>query len=97
MKQSRSRSEVYLDRVFGALAMMALHEAAALYGHIEAAGERVRIARRARNVGELLRNQVDLLPESRNRWSRDQQVRRDLWRGLVTDLAAASRQPRPGA
>ncbi|MEQ1439674.1 hypothetical protein AAG565_09935 [Fontimonas sp. SYSU GA230001] len=54
--------------------------------HFAAIGERVRVARQARDFGELLRNQFDLLPESRNRWRRDQMVRRALWRGLIRDL-----------
>jgi len=82
------RHEVYLDRVLGGAALIALHEAGSLQGHFEAVNERVRVATRARNVGELIRNQIDLFPETRNRFRRDHQVRRELWRGLVRDLAA---------
>lgn len=83
---------VYLDRVFGGVTLIALHEADSLQGHLNAAHERLRIARRARSVGELLRDQVDLFPESRNRLRRDHQVRRELWRGLARDMAQPPRR-----
>jgi hypothetical protein len=79
---------VVLDRVWSGVTMIALHEADSLQGHLNAAQERLLIARRARGLGELLRDQVDLLPESRNRLRRDHQVRRQLWRGLAQELGA---------
>ena len=82
------KREVYLDRVFGGVALIALHEAGSLQGHLEGVNERFRVARRARNLVELIRDQVDLLPESRNRFRRDQRVRRQLWSGFVRDLTA---------
>ncbi len=77
----------YVDRLIGDMATIARHEAEVLHGHLSAMNVRVRVAQRARGVGELLRDQVDLLPESRNRLRRDQSVRRRLWRGLIDDLA----------
>ena len=82
------RREIYIDRVFGGAALIALHEAGSLQGHLEGVNERLRVAARARNVGELIRNQIDLIPETRNRFLRDHAVRRELWRGLLRDLAA---------
>ncbi|HEX4895455.1 MAG TPA: hypothetical protein VFV11_03905 [Solimonas sp.] len=76
----------YLDRVLGGVSLIALHEAGSLRGHVAAVQERLQIARRARSVSEMLRDQFDLLPESRNRLRRDHQVRRQLWRGLASDL-----------
>lgn len=81
-----SLREVYLDRVLGGVAMLALHEAGALQGHLDAVGERWRLARRAGSVRQLLREQLDLLPEERIRVRHDHAVRRELWRGLVKDL-----------
>jgi len=81
---------VYLDRVFGGVALLALHEAGSLQAHLEAVGERLRIARRARTLTELIRDQVDLFPESRNRLRRDQRVRRELWNGFVRELKGES-------
>lgn len=78
---------VYLDRILGGISLLVLHETGSLQGHVAAAQERLRLARRARGLGELLRDQVDLLPESRNRLRRDQQIRRELWRGLARDLS----------
>ncbi len=80
--------EIYLDRVFGGAALIALHEAGSLQGHLEGVNERLRVAARARNVGELIRDQIDLIPETRNRFLRDHEVRRQLWRGFVRDLTA---------
>lgn len=82
-----ARHDVYLDRVLGGVALIAVHELGSLRGHAAAAGERLRVAQRARGVGELLRDQLDLLPESHNRLRRDHAVRRELWRGLLRDLA----------
>lgn len=75
-----------LDRLIGNVSLIALHEAGALEGHATALAERVRLARRARGVAALLREQLDLIPEERNRWRDDHAARRALWRGLVADL-----------
>ncbi|MFA5940736.1 MAG: hypothetical protein WC809_15370 [Sinimarinibacterium sp.] len=85
-RRGNGRQAHYADRVLGGLRLIAVHEVGAIQAHVAAVGERVRVAHRARGVGELLRNQFDLLPESRNRWRRDQLVRRELWRGFVRDL-----------
>lgn len=82
----------HLDRIVGGFSLLVLHETGSLQGHVAALQERLRLAQRARGLGELLRDQVDLLPESRNRLRRDQQIRRQLWRGWVRDL----RVPRSG-
>ncbi|MES0872634.1 hypothetical protein [Sinimarinibacterium thermocellulolyticum] len=68
------------------MTLIVLHEADALDALAKAAGERLRLARRARSLGELWRDQVDLLPETRNRLRGDHAVRRRLWAGLVRDL-----------
>lgn len=69
-----------MERAVAGLAMIALHEWGALGAHYYALRERWAVARQARNAGELLRNQVDLLPETRARLRQDQQVRRELLR-----------------
>ncbi|HUP91726.1 MAG TPA: hypothetical protein VM074_05710 [Solimonas sp.] len=81
--------QFYLDRLLGGVALIALHEASSIQGHLQSAGERLRLAREARNVSELVREQIDLLPEERNRLRGDQEVRRALWRGLLVDLKPA--------
>ena len=92
MNKSQQRHSVYLDRILGGVALIAVHEAGSIRGHVAAASERLRVARRARGLGELLRDQVDLLPESRNRLRRDRAVRLQLWRGLLRDLAVPVRK-----
>ncbi|MEW6167607.1 MAG: hypothetical protein AB1651_07910 [Pseudomonadota bacterium] len=87
---SASPAETVVDRLVGDLSLIVMHEVGALRGHLAAAQVRVRVARRARGVGELLRDQIDLLPEMRNRLGRDHAVRRALWRGLVHDLRRAA-------
>lgn len=78
---------VYLDRAISGAALLAVHEAAALHGLWSELSERIRVARSARGPVELVREQVDLLPESRHRILRDHEVRLSLWRGLAKDLA----------
>lgn len=86
-RRTRQR-EHYVDRILGGLRLIAVHEVDAVQAHLAAVGERVRVAQQARDLGELVRNQFDLLPESRNRWRRDHVVRQELWRGFVRDLKA---------
>ena len=76
----------YAKRMADTLALIAVHEWSALGGHYAELRERVAVARRARGVGELLRDQVDLLPETRARLSQDQLVRRVLLRRWARSL-----------
>ncbi|MGB1561625.1 MAG: hypothetical protein ACPHN2_09020 [Sinimarinibacterium flocculans] len=94
MTLHRPRQAAPIDRLLDGLALIALHEADALNAHLNAAGERLRLAWRARSARELLRDQVDLLPESRNRLRRDHAVRRQLWQGLARDLRSGARRLR---
>lgn len=91
LRRVKRQFNVYVDRALGGVALIAVHEAGALHGHWTEFSERVRVARKAHGPGELIRDQMDLLPESRNRLARDQEVRRELWRGLVKDLTAPVR------
>jgi len=77
----------YVDRGVGGVALIALHEAGALRSYWGDLRLRAAVARRARGPGELLRDQVDLWPESRRRLAQEAQVRRQLWRGLLRDLS----------
>jgi len=63
------------------------HESNALDNQLEGLRERLRVARRARTLGELLRNQLDLLPDTRARLARDHALRGSLLVGLRRDLA----------
>lgn len=82
----KRKLNAYVDRAVGGVALIAVHEANALRGHVSEVSERLRVARRARGVKEIVRDQVDLLPESRNRIRRDHEVRMQLCRGLIRDL-----------
>jgi hypothetical protein len=84
----------YLDRAFSGIALVAVHEVGTLRGHWADVDIRLKVARRARGAGELIRDQIDLLPESRNRVLRDQRVRRELWRGAVKDMSAQESENR---
>lgn len=68
------------------ISLLAEHEGHALGGHWLGLKTRWAVARKARNVGELLRDQYDLLPDTRARFAHDHQVRRALVRGLERDL-----------
>lgn len=82
----------YFENTSGGLALLAVHEADSLRGHVAALRERWAVAQRARSTSELIRDQIDLLPESRNRMARDQDVRRELWRGFYRDLGLSARK-----
>lgn len=71
------------DRVIGAMTVLLVHEAGSLGGHIDELRMRLRVARRARGVTELLENQIDLLPDTRSRLRRDRSMRGELLRSLA--------------
>lgn len=73
-----------LDDALEGLEQWAVHEAASIDRHWLALRERVRVARRARGVGELLRNQIDLLPATTARLAEDHRKRVELLRALKT-------------
>lgn len=73
----------YAQRAADTLARMAAHELSALDGHRAELRERWAVARRARGVSELLRDQMDLFPETRARLRLGQQVRRELMRRFI--------------
>lgn len=77
----------YWDRASTGVRLLAVHEADALQGHWSALQERWLAARRAPTNYDLLREQMDLVSESRRRFSRDHQVRVELVRGLLKDLS----------
>lgn len=62
------------------------HEQAVWDGHRHALSERWALARRARNLGELVNAQLDLLPETRRRLQRDHATRRELLQALGRTL-----------
>jgi hypothetical protein len=76
----------FLERAVGGATQVLLHEFDALSGHWAELRERIAVAREARGIGELVRLQVDLLPETRARLALDQRERRALLRGWLTDL-----------
>jgi hypothetical protein len=80
----------YLSRAVDGAALVLLHELDALGGHWVEVRERVAVARKARGFGELVRSQVDLLPETRARLSLDQRERRALVRSWLADLGLAA-------
>lgn len=92
LNRLRRRVNIYVNHAIGGAALIVVHETTALYGHWTEIGERVRVAGKAQGPASMIREQMDLLPESRNRLLRDQEVRRLLWRGLFKDLAAPVRQ-----
>ncbi|NGY05189.1 hypothetical protein [Solimonas terrae] len=84
--RSTSRFAIDLDRVLGGVVLMALHEIDSLHGLGVAAGERLRVARAARSVPQLLREQRRLLLRTRRRMAENRMIRRQLWTGLLQDL-----------
>ncbi len=85
--KAASDSPRVLQRAATGLAMIAVHEWGALGGHYAELRERMAVARRARGASELLRDQMDLFPETRARLRQDHQVRRELLRRCVSTLS----------
>lgn len=85
------RGELYAQRAVGGLALIVMHELDALSRHWIAVGERLAVARKARGLGELVRDQVDLLPETRARLHLDQRERRALVHSWMADLRSGLR------
>jgi hypothetical protein len=80
----------FIERAVGGATQVLLHELDALSGHWAEVRERIAVARESRGLGELVRMQVDLLPETRARLALDQRERRALLRGWLTDLRRAA-------
>lgn len=68
--------------------LLAEHETNALGDHLQALNRRILIARRARSLSELLRDQYDLLPDTQARLSRNHLSRRALLADLKRELGA---------
>jgi hypothetical protein len=85
-RRSRRQGEVYAQRAVGGFALIVLHEIDALVRHWIAIRERFAVARQARGIRQLVRDQVDLLPETRARLHLDQRERRALVHSWVVDL-----------
>ncbi len=85
-------ARAYLERAVGGAELMLLHEVDALGGHWAELRERLAVARKARGLGELVSQQVDLLPETRARLALDHRERRALLHGWLTDLRNGPRQ-----
>jgi len=80
------RSHAYLERAVDGVTQVLLHEIDALSGHWAEVRERLAVARQSRGIGDLVRTQVDLLPETRARLVLDQRERRALLHTWWTDL-----------
>jgi hypothetical protein len=76
----------WLERAVDGAAALVLHELDALAGHWAEVRERVAVAREAGGIGELVRVQVDLLPETRARLALDMRERRALLHSWIADL-----------
>jgi hypothetical protein len=68
------------------------HERWALYGHSQEVLERIVVARQARNLPELIHDQIDLIPESRRRIARNAEMRRRILQKLRHSINAALRE-----
>lgn len=75
--------EQLFERALDGASQIAMYEAGVLDGHLLGLRERWSVARRARGVGELLRDQYDLLPATRMRLHEEHAGRLKLWRELA--------------
>ncbi|MGH8443193.1 MAG: hypothetical protein ACRETF_09880 [Nevskiaceae bacterium] len=81
--------QAYLARVVDGATCVLRHELDALGGHWAELRERLAVARESRGLVELVRAQVDLLPETRVRLTLDQRERLALLHSVLTDLRPA--------
>lgn len=91
-RRPRALGEVYTRRAVGGLALIVMHEIDALVRHGVEVRERLAVARQARGPLQLLREQLDLLAETRARLSLDQRERLALLHSWVTDLRDGLRE-----
>ena len=87
----RRRGEAFAYRAVGGFTLIVLHEIDALTRHGVDVRERLAVARKARGVGQLVREQVDLLAETRARLAMDQRERRALLYSFWVDLRGGLR------
>ena len=81
----------WFERAVGGAARLVVHEIDALSGHWAELRERLAVARESRGLGELVRAQVDLLPETRARLALDQRERLALLNSWIADLRETGR------
>jgi len=86
MKIQNIKASQMINTAVDGLSVLVEHESSALDNQISGLFERLVVARKARSVGELLRDQLDLLPDTQARLRRDHSVRRALLKGLTHDL-----------
>lgn len=86
MNIQRIKASQMINTAVDGLSVLVEHENSALDNQISGLRERLVVARRARSLGELLRDQIDLLPDTHARWRRDHTVRGQLLKGLSRDI-----------
>jgi hypothetical protein len=86
------RRKDYVNHALGGVVLLAAHELSTLDGHWADMRERAGVARNARSLKQLVRDQVDLLPETRVRLVHDQKERADLMRGWLECLKKLEQQ-----
>ncbi len=86
MRFKQIKASQMLNTAMDGFSVLVEHESSAL-GNLRAGlRERLLVAKQARSVGELLRNQVDLLAETQAHLRRDHGLRSALLKGFSRDL-----------
>jgi len=78
-----------LDHAVEGLGEIAVYESQSLDRHLDALRVRVSVASKARGLGELIRDQIDLIPATQALLMDDYRERRVLWRQLRERIATA--------
>jgi len=78
-----------LDQAIDGFSQIVVHEANSIDRHLLALRARVSVARKARGIGELLRDQIDLLPATQLQLMDDHRARVTLWRQLRSRIASS--------
>lgn len=79
----RQFTSQYMNQATGVMRKLLRHERAVLTGHLHATLEQLAVARRARTLGQLVHEQIDLLPENRRRLRRNAETRRAILAELL--------------
>ncbi len=75
-----------LNTAVDGFSVLVEHESNALENLLASLRERLVVARKARKLSELLRDQIDLLPDTQARLRRDHTIRRQLLLGFSHDV-----------
>lgn len=89
MRFKKIRASQMLNTAVDGFSVLVEHETSALDNLRAGVQMRIVVAKKARSLGELLRNQLDLVPDTQARLRHDHSVRSELLKGFRRDLLSS--------